>query len=103
MMLAAFMRATAAGHAPPGDVILCLMVDEEAGSDEGASFLVAEHPELFAGVRYALGGPMGGLGRLLHRLDRRRLPVHVTPVARSMVEAIAEEIPPALALPLRGL
>jgi acetylornithine deacetylase/succinyl-diaminopimelate desuccinylase-like protein len=147
MMLAAFMRATAAGHAPPGDVILCLMVDEEAGSDEGASFLVAEHPELFAGVRYALGefggftmelagqrlypvmvaekqicwtravirgraghgslpvrgGAMGGLGRLLHRLDRRRLPVHVTPVARSMVEAIAEEIPPALALPLRGL
>jgi acetylornithine deacetylase/succinyl-diaminopimelate desuccinylase-like protein len=147
MMLAGFMRAKAAGAAPPGDVILCLMSDEEAGSDEGASFLVAEHAELFAGVRYALGefggftmelagqrfypvmvaekqicwtravirgraghgslpvrgGAMGGLGRLLHRLDRRRLPVHVTPVARSMVEAIAEEIPPALALPLRGL
>ncbi|HEX7610171.1 MAG TPA: M20/M25/M40 family metallo-hydrolase [Solirubrobacteraceae bacterium] len=147
MMLAAFMRAKAAGAEPPGDVILCLLADEEAGSDEGADFLVSEHPELFAGVRYALGefggftmelagqrfypvmvaekqicwtralirgraghgslpvrgGAMGGLGRLLHRLDRRRLPVHVTPVARSMVEAIAAEVPPQLAVPLRGL
>jgi len=147
MMLAAFMRAKASGELPPGDVILCLMADEEAGSDEGAGFLVAEHPELFAGVRYALGefggftmeiagqrfypvmvaekqicwtravirgraghgslpvrgGAMGGLGRLLGRLDRRRLPVHVTPVARSMVEAIAQELPAPVALPLRGL
>ena len=147
MMLAAFMRAKAAGLEPPGDVILCLLADEEAGSDEGASFLVSEHPELFAGVRYALGefggftmqlagqrfypvmvaekqvcwtralirgraghgslpirgGAMGGLGRLLGKLDRRRLPVHVTPVARSMVEAIAAEVPHSLAVPLRGL
>src|ERR1035437_4054677 len=173
MMLAAIMRAKAAGQSPPGDVILCLMADEEAGSDEGARFPVSEHPELFACVRYALGefggftmelagqrfypvmvaekqlcwtravirgraghgslpvrggamgglgrllgrldrgrapgdvtpggGAMGGLGRLLGRLDRRRLPVHVTPVARSMVEAIAAEVPQALALPLRGL
>jgi acetylornithine deacetylase/succinyl-diaminopimelate desuccinylase-like protein len=147
MMLAAFMRAKAAGLQPPGDVILCLLADEEAGSDEGASFLVSEHAELFAGVRYALGefggftmqlagqrfypvmvaekqvcwtraiirgraghgslpirgGAMGGLGRLLGKLDRRRLPVHVTPVARSMVEAIAAEVPQSLAVPLRGL
>jgi acetylornithine deacetylase/succinyl-diaminopimelate desuccinylase-like protein len=147
MMLAAFMRAKAAGLQPPGDVILCLLADEEAGSDEGANFLVSEHPELFAGVRYALGefggftmqlagqrfypvmvaekqvcwtraiirgraghgslpirgGAMGGLGRLLGRLDRRRLPVHVTPAARSMVEAIAAEVPRSLAVPLRGL
>jgi len=147
MMLAAFMRAKAAGRQPPGDVILCLLADEEAGSDEGASFLVSEHAELFAGVRYALGefggftmqlagqrfypvmvaekqvcwtraiirgraghgslpirgGAMGGLGRLLGKLDRRRLPVHVTPVARSMVEAIAAEVPQSLAVPLRGL
>jgi len=55
MMLAAFMRTVAAGRVPPGDVILCLMCDEEAGSDLGARFLVEEHPELFEGVRYALG------------------------------------------------
>jgi acetylornithine deacetylase/succinyl-diaminopimelate desuccinylase-like protein len=147
MMLAAFMRAKASGALPPGDVILCVLADEEAGSDEGANYLVNEHPELFKDVRYAIGefggftmtlagrrlypimvaekqvcwtraticgpaghgslpirgGAMGKLGQVLHRLDRRRLAVHVTPVARSMVEAIAAELPVALALPLRGL
>lgn len=147
MMLAAFMRAKAAGRRPPGDVILCLLADEEAGSDLGADFLVREHPELFDGVRYAIGefggftmslagrsfypimvaekqvcwtratfhgpaghgsvpisgGAMGRLAKLLHRLDRRRLPVHVPSVTRSMVEAIAAESPAALAVPLRGL
>jgi acetylornithine deacetylase/succinyl-diaminopimelate desuccinylase-like protein len=147
MMLAAFMRAKAGGTAPPGDVILCVLADEEAGSDLGASFLVREHPELFSGVRFAIGefggftmqlagrrfypimvaekqvcwaratlrgraghgslpirgGAMGKLARLLGELDRRRLPVHVTPVAREMIAAIATELPAPLALPLRGL
>jgi len=147
MMLAAFMRVAAAGAQPPGDVILCLLSDEEAGSDLGANYLVTEHPELFTDVRYALGefggftmavagrrfypimvaekqvcwtlarirgpaghgslavrgGASGKLGQLLRRLDRRRLPVHITPVVRSMVDAIAAELPAAMALPLRGL
>jgi acetylornithine deacetylase/succinyl-diaminopimelate desuccinylase-like protein len=147
MMLAAFMRAKASGAPPPGDVILCLLADEEAGSPLGADFLVREHAELFDGVRYSIGefggftmdvagrrfypimvaekqicwtratvrgpaghgsmpirgGAMGKLGRLLHRLDRRRLPVHVTPVARSMIEAIAADVPVTLAVPLKGL
>ena len=140
MMLAAFMRATAAPTPPPGDVILCVLCDEEAGSDLGASFLVSEHAELFerralrdrrvrrlhdAGRRPALlpdhGRREAGLldardaararrARLdadprrrdgqarrscSRALDRRRLPVHVTPVVRSMVEAIAAELPAA--------
>jgi acetylornithine deacetylase/succinyl-diaminopimelate desuccinylase-like protein len=147
MMLAAFMRAKASEVPPPGDLILCLLADEEAGSQLGADFLVREHAELFDGVRYSIGefggftmevagrrfypimvaekqvcwtqatlrgqaghgsmpvrgGAMGKLGRLLNALDRRRLPVHVTPVARLMIEAVAGEMPAALALPLRGL
>jgi acetylornithine deacetylase/succinyl-diaminopimelate desuccinylase-like protein len=147
MLLAAFMRAKASGVQPPGDVILCLLADEEAGSPLGAEYVVREHAELFEGVRYSIGefggftmdvagrrfypimvaekqvcwtratlrgpaghgsmpirgGAMGRLGRLLHRLDRRRLPVHVTPVARSMIGAIADDVPVALAMPLRGL
>ncbi len=147
MLLAAFMRAKAAGRRPPGDVILCLMADEEAGSTAGAEFLVREHAELFDGVRYAIGefggfrmeiagrafypimvaekqlcwskatlrgpaghgsmpvrgGAMGSLGKLLSRLDRRRLPVHVPAVTRAMVEAIAAELPAPAAAPLRGL
>ena len=147
MMLAAFMRTARADAAPPGDVILCLLADEEAGSDFGADFLVREHAELFDGVRYAIGefggftlalggrtfypimvaekqlcwmratfhgqaghgsmpvrgGAVGKLGAFLRQLDRRRLPVHVTDVARSMVDAIAADVPASLALPLRAL
>jgi acetylornithine deacetylase/succinyl-diaminopimelate desuccinylase-like protein len=146
MMLAAFMRATLSSVQPPGDVILCLLCDEEAGGDMGANFLVKEHPELFKDVRYAIGefggftldvagrrfypimvaekqicwtratlrgpaghgslmvqdGAMGKLGRLLSRLERR-LPVHVTPVAQMMIEAIAGEVPAVVGLPVRGL
>jgi acetylornithine deacetylase/succinyl-diaminopimelate desuccinylase-like protein len=147
MMLAAFLQAAEADAPPPGDVLLCLLSDEEPGGDQGARFVVEEHPELFDGVRFAIGefggftmhlagrrfyplmvaekqlcrvrvrlrgpaghgslpvrkGAMGRLGRLLAALDRRRLPVHVTPVARSMLDAIAAEVPAAAALPLRAL
>ena len=147
MMLAAFLRACEAPTPPPGDVLLCIVSDEEAGGDAGARFLVERHPELFDGVRFAIGefggfsmdlagrrfypimvaekqlcpvratfrgpaghgslpvrgGAMGALGRFLHALDRRRLPVHITPVARSMIETVAAHVPAAAAVPLRGL
>jgi acetylornithine deacetylase/succinyl-diaminopimelate desuccinylase-like protein len=147
MMLAAFMRAKASGEEPPGDVILCLLADEEAGGDDGAQFLVSDHAELFDGVKYAIGefggftidaggrrfapimvaekqplwlhatlrgpaghgslpirgGAMGRLGQLLQRLDRRRLPVHVTPVVRRTIETMAAGLPPHYSLPMRGL
>jgi acetylornithine deacetylase/succinyl-diaminopimelate desuccinylase-like protein len=133
MMLAAFLRAKAEGLTPPGDVLLLVLSDEEAGGDYGARFLVEEHAGLFDGVRYALGefggfplyvggrrfypiqvaekqccflravvrgpgghgalpmrgGAMAKLARLLKRLDRRRLPVHVTPAARRFLETMA--------------
>ncbi|MDO8212882.1 M20/M25/M40 family metallo-hydrolase [Conexibacter sp. CPCC 206217] len=147
MLTAAFLRAHAAATPPPGDLILCLLSDEEAGSTHGAEQVVADHPELFAGVRYALGefggftlelagrrfypvmvaekqvcwiratfrgraghGSMpvrdsaaGRLGRLLAALDRGRLPVHVTPSARMMVEGLAADVPAPVAATLRGL
>lgn len=147
MMVAAFLRAAAADVPPPGDVVLCVMSDEEAGGGLGARFLVKEHPELFDGVRFAIGefggftldlsgrrfypvmvaekhlcvvratlrgaaghgslpvrnGAMGRLGRLLTELDSRRLPVHVTAVVGSMVEAIAAELPAVSGVALRGL
>ncbi len=49
MMLAAFMRIKAGDVPPPGDVILCVLADEEAGSDLGASFLVARAPRAVRG------------------------------------------------------
>jgi acetylornithine deacetylase/succinyl-diaminopimelate desuccinylase-like protein len=55
MMVGAVLRAVAAGAEPPGDVLVTMLVDEEAGSRHGAAFLVECHAELFDGVRYALG------------------------------------------------
>lgn len=139
MIVSALLRAAAQGAAPPGDVIVAILVDEETGSRHGADFLVEHHAELFEGVRYALGefggfslelgggrrvypvqvaekqvcwvtatirtgsGGHGALARgdgavarvasTLRRIERRRLPVRITPVARAMVEGIAAEMP----------
>lgn len=54
MMIDGLVRLTR-GHPPAGDIILCLVPDEEDGGTEGAGYLVTEHPELFDGVEYALG------------------------------------------------
>ena len=60
------------GVQPAGDVVLAVLSDEEAGGTHGAKFMVSEHPELFAGVRYCLGEG-GGLSFQVG--DRRVYPV----------------------------
>jgi acetylornithine deacetylase/succinyl-diaminopimelate desuccinylase-like protein len=137
MFVSAFMRAAEGELELPGDVILVVLSDEENGGDFGAKFLVEEHPELFEGVRHALGeaggisqviagkrfypiqlgekqicwlkatvrGP-GGHGAMIHRdgtmarlarmlddLNRKRMPIHVTPIVREMIETIAAHLP----------
>ncbi len=74
MMLSAFLRARAEGATLPGDVILCILSDEEAGSDYGAKWLVETHPEVFEGVKYAIGEG-GGVARYID--GRRFYPVMV--------------------------
>ena len=136
MMLCAFLRAAEAATDLPGDVILCILSDEEADSEVGAIFMVEQHPELFEGVRYAIGefggftltvsgkrfmpimvaekqtcrmralargpaghgsvpvrdGAMAQLGQILTTINRKRLPVHITPAARMMIEAMCAEL-----------
>jgi acetylornithine deacetylase/succinyl-diaminopimelate desuccinylase-like protein len=147
MLLQAFLRAKREGVSLPGDLVLAVLADEEGGGNLGAGFLVEEHPELFAGMRYALGefggftlpiagkrfypvqvaekqicwlkatirgpgghgalvqrgGTVARLGKLLRDLDRKRLPVHVTPVVREFVERIAAELPRKEAAVMRSL
>lgn len=54
-LTAAFLRAAREDVDLGGDLVLCILSDEEAGGDEGAQYMVEEHPEAFAGVEYALG------------------------------------------------
>ncbi len=49
------------------------------------------------------GGTMAKLARLLQQLDRRRLPVHITPSVRSMIEGMASVLPFPQSLVLRQL
>jgi acetylornithine deacetylase/succinyl-diaminopimelate desuccinylase-like protein len=137
MYVSAFLRAARGELELPGDVILVVLSDEENGGDFGAKFLVEEHPQLFEGVRHALGeaggisqviagkrfypiqlgekqicwlratvrgpgghgamihrgGTMARLARMLRDLDRKRMPIHVTPIVQEMIETIAAHLP----------
>ena len=147
MILAAFLRAKAEPASLPGDIVLAIVSDEEAGGDFGAKFLVEEHPHHFEGIRHALGefggftfyigsrrfypimvaekqicwmrgkvhGPgghgsmpirgaaMAKLADVIRRLERHRLPVHVTPTASLMFKAIASALPKTTGLVLLSL
>ena len=143
MMLSALLRLKREKIFPPGDVVLALVSDEEAGGEFGTKYLVENHKELFAGIRYAVGefggfsfpiarrrfypimvaekqicvlratirgaaghgslrprdGATAKLARVLGRLERRPLPVHVTPVAKEMFQSVSS----SLSFPLSGL
>jgi acetylornithine deacetylase/succinyl-diaminopimelate desuccinylase-like protein len=62
MMIGALLRLSASGLRPPGDVVFAALSDEEGGSEYGARYMVERHPELFAGIRYAIG-EFGGIAR----------------------------------------
>jgi acetylornithine deacetylase/succinyl-diaminopimelate desuccinylase-like protein len=49
------------------------------------------------------GGAMVKLARLLQSLDKHQLPVHITPVARQMIETMTQALPFASSLILRWL
>ena len=74
MLLSAFLRAKIENLPLPGDVLLAIVSDEEAGGDFGAKFLVEEHPQEFKDVRYALG-EFGGFNLQLGK--RRFYPIQV--------------------------
>lgn len=147
MMTAALVRLQREGRVPDGDILFAAVADEEQSGTHGARWLVQNHPDLFAGVRHAIGeiggvsisfggkrlypiavaekqscplevvlrGPSGHgsmplrggaaakLGEALRRLDRRRLPVRITPPVRASLAAMARELPFPLSAVLRLL
>ena len=55
------------------------------------------------GARPMHDGAMAELGRLLTRLNRARLPIHVTPIVREMIGSMAAALPSAKRIVLRRL
>ncbi len=147
MLVCAFLSLKASGQQPSGDIILCLLSDEERGGVYGARYLVEQQAHIFDGAKYSIGefggfpmrvggakcypiqvaervscgleltvrgpaghgalimrdGAMAELGRVLTRLNKKRLPVHITPATRLMVEGIAEAASGPTQLILRQL
>ena len=146
MLIAAFLRAKLENLQPAGDIVLCVVSDEEHGADYGARFLVEQHAEHFKGIRHAIGefggfplylggkkfypiqvaekqicwmkatvrgpgghasmpqrgGTMARVAKLLAALEPR-LPVHVTPSARLMFDAMADAVPSPIGPRLRQI
>ena len=86
MMMDAFIRAHLEDTHLPGDVILALVSDEEAGGHTGAAWLTNAHPELFEGARYAVG-EFGGFSKSYR--GRKFYMVQVAEKQGCRVEAIA--------------
>jgi acetylornithine deacetylase/succinyl-diaminopimelate desuccinylase-like protein len=99
MMVAVLLRAQAEGLRPAGDIILCVLADEEAASDYGARFMVEEHPEQFAGVRYAIGEG-GGSSQTI--MGRRFYPIMVAEKQVCWMKATLRGPGGHGSLPLRG-
>jgi acetylornithine deacetylase/succinyl-diaminopimelate desuccinylase-like protein len=135
MMVSALLDAHARGGAP-GDLVLTALADEEAGGIQGAKWLVEKHPELFSGIKHAIGesggvvqhiggrrfypimvsekrgcqilatlrgpgghgsipargGAMARVGVLLSKLDTARLPVHITPPVKLLLEGMCDAL-----------
>ena len=84
MIVSAVLRLSSSETRPPGDVIVALTSDEEAGSHTGMKFLVETHAELFGGVRYALS-EFGGF--TVWHGKRRFMPIQVTEKQRCLIRA----------------
>jgi len=135
MMVSALLQAQGRGGAP-GDLVFAALADEEAGGNQGAKWLVEKHPELFAGIKHAIGesggvvqhlggrrfypvmvsekrgcqvlvtlrgpgghgsipargGAMAKLGAMLTKLDGARLPVHITPPVKLLLEGMRDAL-----------
>ncbi|MCP5048245.1 MAG: M20/M25/M40 family metallo-hydrolase, partial [bacterium] len=85
MMVCAFIKAKTEKAELPGDVILCIVSDEEVMGEFGARFLVENHAELFKGVRYALG-EFGGF--TLYVGGKKFFPIEIAQKQKCAIKAV---------------
>jgi acetylornithine deacetylase/succinyl-diaminopimelate desuccinylase-like protein len=85
MMVSAFMRAKIEKSDLPGDVILCIVSDEEEYGKYGARFLVENHADHFEGVRYALS-EFGGF--TLYVAGKKFYPIEIAQKQKCGIKAI---------------
>jgi acetylornithine deacetylase/succinyl-diaminopimelate desuccinylase-like protein len=84
MLVSTLLRVASGDTPPPGDVVLALTVDEEAGSGPGMKFLVETEPQLFASIRHGLS-EFGGYTQW--HGDKRFVPIAVAEKQRCLIRA----------------
>lgn len=99
MMLAALLRAKAESLVPAGDVVLAVLCDEETGSDDGAMYLVENHPEQFRGIRYAIS-EVGGFSTYVG--GKKLYPIMVTEKQLCTMKAVVRGAGGHGSMPVRG-
>src|SRR5437667_7054259 len=99
MMVAAVLRAKAENVLLPGDVLLAIVSDEEAGGEYGAKYLVENHADVFKDVRYALG-EFGGF--TMYIAGQRFYPIQVMEKQTCGLQAIVRGPGGHGSLPMRG-
>lgn len=85
MMVSAFIKAQTEKIQLPGDVVLCILSDEEELGEYGARFMVENHPEVFKGIRYALG-EFGGF--TLYVGGKKFYPIQISEKQKCIFKAI---------------
>jgi acetylornithine deacetylase/succinyl-diaminopimelate desuccinylase-like protein len=72
MLVHTLLQAKVQKLRPAGDIVLVIVVDEESGGETGMQYLLQEHPEIFKGVRYAIGEfggfPLYAFGHKFYRI-----------------------------------
>ncbi len=85
MMVSALIKAKTENARLPGDVVMCILSDEEELGEYGARFMVENHPELFKGIRYALG-EFGGF--TLYVGGKKFYPIEIAQKQKCGIKAI---------------
>ncbi|HET7568064.1 MAG TPA: M20/M25/M40 family metallo-hydrolase [Gaiellaceae bacterium] len=99
MLVDAFLRAARGELRPRGDLILCVLSDEENGGELGAGHLVEEHAGEFEGVRHAIG-EFGGFSQQV--AGRRIYPIQVAEKQICRLRAVVRGPGGHGSLPQRG-
>lgn len=81
MILATVRQWARAGYKPPRNIVLVFFADEEAGSTFGSRWMVANHPEVFAGCSEAISEVGGfsvtvGDGKRLYFVEAAQKGIH---------------------------
>ena len=98
-MMVCAVLAQAQKEPPAGDIILCIMSDEEASGTYGAKFLVEQHADQFEGVEMSIG-EFGGFPNWIG--GTKFYPIQVSEKVAAHLRVVVEGSAGHGSLPIQG-